>query len=232
MSGLPYTVGDSVRLAVDVTDAGGVPDDPATISLTITLPDHTAVPVPSGDIIRTGPGAYLYDYPTTVPGRHMARYATTLPDGTFVIEFDVSPALDTTTPHAPVYATPAQYRQVTGQDPPPDALRKLADASELVDDLLIGAVYEVDEDTDLPTDPKVASALARAVCRQVQWWELTGDPHGVTNVYPSVSIGSVSLARGGGAASGPPSAADRIAPDALSALRVAGILPTFAITSG
>lgn len=217
MSGLPNTVGDSVRLTVNVTDEGGVPDDPATINLTITLPDRTVTAVPSGDIVRASTGSYLYDYPASVTGRHMARFVTSLPDGELVIEFDIAPSLDATIPYGPVYATAADYRQVTGQDPPADIIRKLADASELLDELLIGCWYDVDA-AGLPTDPAVIRALTRATCQQAAWWQLTGDPDGLSTVYPSMSIGSVSISRGqGSGTTGTPW--DRAAPKLVTTLR-------------
>lgn len=220
MSGDPYTVGDYVRLDLVVVDAGDVPDDPATITLTITLPDASTVTVPSGDILHTGVGTYRYDYETSAVGRHMATWRTTLPATTHVTEFDVIAALDVTVPHRPVYATAANYQQVTGQTPPADAIRKLANASELLDEALIGAWYETDPDTQLPTDPAVAAALARAVCWQVLWEQATGDEQGLAVVYPSMSIGSVSISRGSGSDGGGGSVWARLAPRTASTLRL------------
>ncbi|MCK9896970.1 hypothetical protein [Frankia sp. AgB32] len=220
MSGLPYTVGDAVRLTCNVTDAGGVPDDPATITLDVTLPDGTTVTVPSGDLVHASAGAFLFDYPSTMAGQHTARYSTTLPDGLLVIEFDVAPSLDTTSPHRPVYATAADFRQVTGQEPPADVIRRLANASEYLDELLIGCWYDVDADEE-PTDARIAAAFARAVCWQVAWEDLTGDPDGLGLVYPQMSIGSVSISRGSGGAGQTGTAWDRAAPRLVTALRTA-----------
>ncbi|EFC80246.1 hypothetical protein [Parafrankia sp. EUN1f] len=228
-----FPIGGVTELRTLVRDAADVLVDPASIMLTIKLPDGTLIVVAAGGLTRTSAGTYLYLHTNTAAGRHTAEYLTTTPHDRIGFEWDVESSLLDTAVYAPVYATPADYRQVTGQVPPGDVVRKLSDASELVDDLLVGAVYDVDEDTELPTDPKVARALMRAVCQQVRWWALTGDPHGVTTAFPSMSIGSVSLSRGGGAASGGvPTAADRMAPEAFTTLRAAGLLPLYPITTG
>jgi hypothetical protein len=221
VSGLPYTVGDAVRLTLNVADIDGAADDPDTIALDVELPDGAHTAIPSGDLVHQALGLYLYDYTATVAGRHMARWTTTLPDGLLITEFDVAPALDSTTPYRPVYATAADYRQVTGQDPPPDAIRRLADASEYLDELLITSWYETDPETELPTDPRIAAAMARAVCWQVHWEETTGDRDGLGLVYPSMSIGSVSISRGSGSGGTTGSAWDRAAPRLVTALRTA-----------
>lgn len=237
MSGEPVTVGEAARLSVNITDVGGVPDDPATISLVVELPDGTQTSIPSGSLTHTGTGSYLYDYDTTVSGRHMARYTSTLPDLEYVIEFDVQPSLLDTTPYGPVYASPAQYRQVTGQDPPADCLRLLANASELLDELLIGAWYETDAD-QMPTDPALIAAFARAVCWQVHWEGLTGDADGLGLVYPSMAIGSVSISRGSGGAGATGTPWDRAAPRVVTVLRTAvdsnqrPLIPKFPIARG
>lgn len=221
MSGSPYTVGDAVRLTLRVADIDGAADDPDTIALDVQLPDGARTAIPPGDIVHEALGVYLYDYTTTVAGRHMGRYTTTLPDGVLVIEFDVVAALDSTTPYRPVYATAADYQQTTGQAPPADIIRRLADASEYLDELLANAWYEIDPATELPTDPRIAAAMARAVCWQVHWEEQTGDRDGLGLVYPSMSIGSVSISRGSGGGGTTGSAWDRAAPRLVTALRTA-----------
>lgn len=125
----------------------------------------------------------------------------------------------------PVYATAAQYEDYTGQTPPADIDRRLARASERVDELLRTALYAVDEATQLPTDPDYADAVARATCAQAAWMLAVGDEYGVAAAFKDVSIGSVRLSRAGGANSGPA----RHAPDAASILQQAGLLPGYVI---
>lgn len=59
-------------------------------------------------------------------------------------------------------------------DPPHDVDRLLERASELLDDYLRTAVFDVDDDTGLPTDADVIAALRDATCAQVEFW-LAGD---------------------------------------------------------
>ncbi|MBK6015619.1 hypothetical protein [Streptomyces sp. MBT53] len=119
-----------------------------------------------------------------------------------------------------VYATPEQVW--TGQ-PPADAERLLARASEDIDDALLTAVYRTDS-AGMPTDPKVVTALADAVRDQIEYWAATGDDGtGAAGRWDSVSIGPVSLS---GRKDAPASADDvDLAPRAHRALTRAGLLP-------
>jgi uncharacterized protein YciI len=128
-----------------------------------------------------------------------------------------------------VYASAADYAAYTGQPAPPGIDAVLARASERIDELLVTAVYDVDETTDLPTDAKEAEAIARAACAQAAWSLAVGDPYGVASAFKSVSIGSVKLDRAGGAEEAGPA---RHAPDAAAILRTAGLLPGFVIDQG
>ncbi|MEV0236876.1 hypothetical protein [Nonomuraea sp. NPDC050786] len=127
-----------------------------------------------------------------------------------------------------VYASAADYAAYTGQDAPSGIEAVLARASERIDELLVGAVYDVDPATELPTKPKEAEAIARATCAQAAWALAVGDPYGVAAAFKSVSIGSVKLDRAGGGEAGPA----RHAPDAASILRTAGLLPGYVIDQG
>jgi hypothetical protein len=71
------------------------------------------------------------------------------------------------------YATTQQLQTYTGATPPADATRLLGRASELIDDHIVTAIYDVD-DAGQPTDQKVIDALADATCAQVEYW-LAGD---------------------------------------------------------
>ncbi|MBK3635196.1 hypothetical protein JHN52_20125 [Streptomyces sp. MBT97] len=119
-----------------------------------------------------------------------------------------------------VYATPEQVW--TGQ-PPGDADRLLARASEDIDDALLTALYRTDS-AGMPTDPKVVTALAEAVRAQIEYWAATGDDGtGAAGRWDSVSIGPVSLS---GRKDAPAAAGDvDLAPRAHRALTRAGLLP-------
>lgn len=64
----PWYVGSAVPLAWTNTDTYGNPQDAATVTLTITLPDRsTATPT----VTRTGLGSYSAKYVTTQAGHHV-----------------------------------------------------------------------------------------------------------------------------------------------------------------
>jgi hypothetical protein len=123
-----------------------------------------------------------------------------------------------------VYATPADYTDYTRAPAPADIEGDLERASERIDELLLCAVYRVDDD-GRPTDPKEREAIVRATCAQAAWSREVGDKYGVASAFKSVRIGSVQLDRAGSGESGPP----RYAQDAVSILRTAGLLPGFVI---
>ncbi|WP_406298064.1 hypothetical protein OG948_21270 [Embleya sp. NBC_00888] len=105
------------------------------------------------------------------------------------------------------YATEADLGAAWPSDSlpiPADAGRLLADASAVLDAVvLLTAVYDVDASGD-PTDPVVIAAFAAATCALVRWWDEQGDDLGTAATVGSVSIGSVSISRAaaGAAASG------------------------------
>jgi hypothetical protein len=117
-----------------------------------------------------------------------------------------------------VYATVADLVDYAGADAVgEDSPRLLARASELVDSLLIAAVYKVDA-AGLPIDEAVRDAVRRATCALVQWWGETGDPTGAAGQYSESQIGTVRLKR---TDNGP---APDIAPTTLRILATAGLL--------
>ena len=81
-------LGDVYRIEAAVRDPDGDLADPATATLTITLPDGTtdspAVPLPPGST-----GRLTVDYPTVQAGRHTFVLATTSPQTAFRDVFDV-----------------------------------------------------------------------------------------------------------------------------------------------
>lgn len=121
-----------------------------------------------------------------------------------------------------VYATAADYATYTAKPAPEGIDTALARASERIDELLLGAVYDTDAN-EMPTKPKEREAITRATCAQAAFMLATGDPYGVAAAFKDVSIGSVRLSRAGGAASVPP----RHAPDSARILHTAGLLPGY-----
>lgn len=79
-------LGDTVPLAVTITDEAGQPTTPTAVVLTIQLPDGTVVtPTPSS--VETG--IYKHDYLPTMPGRHVVRWVSTVPGTAYSDIFDV-----------------------------------------------------------------------------------------------------------------------------------------------
>lgn len=97
---------------------------------------------------------------------------------------------------ARIYATPQEFADWLGlDDPPTGAERALRAASRDVDELLLTAVYDADED-GLPTDPKVAEALQEATCAQAEYARALGDPVNTgAQQFGEVAIGSARLVR-------------------------------------
>lgn len=80
--------GAAMRLATEVR-SGGALVSPATITLTVMLPDGTD----SGPLtpVNDGIGLYHYDFTATQPGRHIGRWVTNGPTGANEQTFDVAP---------------------------------------------------------------------------------------------------------------------------------------------
>ncbi len=97
---------------------------------------------------------------------------------------------------ARVYATEAEYADWLGlDDPPAGAATALRRASMVVDEMLFGAVYDVDDDR-LPTDTDVAEALRDATCAQAEYGRTTGDASMVGAAgITTVSLGSLSYTK-------------------------------------
>lgn len=84
-------LGDVYRVTVTVRDADGNLADPATATLTVTLPDGTAAS-PAVTLPPTETGTLVVDYTTTQAGRHAFRMVTTGPATAYSDVFDVRPA--------------------------------------------------------------------------------------------------------------------------------------------
>lgn len=87
----------------------------------------------------------------------------------------------------------AAYPGGTAIDPS-EADFYLKRASKVVDELLVGVVYDVDTDK-LPTDTDVAEAMSDATCAIALQAKADGTltPGGSSQQWSSISIGSVSL---------------------------------------
>lgn len=93
-----------------------------------------------------------------------------------------------------VYATSADYAKLIKPSTPPTGLRaKLEAASRLVDEMLLCAVYAVDDDK-MPTDTAVIAAIRDATCLQAEFAIGTGDAQMVGAVKGSgFSLGRLSV---------------------------------------
>lgn len=137
---------------------------------------------------------------------------------------------------APVYATLAEYRDWL-DDPTVDVSDALfARASEIIDEALIGAVYVINQGTQLPTDATELEAIKNATCAQVEWMIETGDTTGTGSAteYDSVKIGSVSLSGKKTQATSPmrTDSGAWVAPNAVRVLRIASLLPAGILSYG
>jgi hypothetical protein len=119
-----------------------------------------------------------------------------------------------------VYAVPADLTAwLLGSSiaPPTDAQRQLNRAAQLLDAYLVGVTYNVDVNGN-PTDAVTIQAFNDACCAQVEWWLETGDEFADTALMNQYSIEGATVQF----KTPPP----RLAPRALDALRVAGLVPS------
>ena len=79
--------GDTYVLAATFTDATGTAVDPASVTLSLTLPDGTSASLVP---VRQSVGQYSYSYPTSQAGRHVAVWLATGPSSAYSDVFDVS----------------------------------------------------------------------------------------------------------------------------------------------
>lgn len=125
------------------------------------------------------------------------------------------------------YATVQDLTDYMGTDPMPANPARLLDrASALMDELLIGAWYDVDTN-DMPTDAGVIDALKRATLAQAHYMTIAGDETNASQQFTSVTQGSVSYSKKD--PSGNALANSRYSSDAYGILRVAGLVPVFPI---
>jgi len=111
------------------------------------------------------------------------------------------------------YATTADLDAFLGAAGPADADRLLLRASELLDAVVVAA-FEVDADTELPTDTDIAAALRDAACAQVEQWVEVGEANAIDGLHgTSFALSGYSGRR-----------APRLAPRARDILHAAGLL--------
>lgn len=91
----PWYQGAVVPLAWTNTDTSGNPQDAATVTLTITLPDGTTT---APQVTHTGTGQYAASYTTTQAGHHIVLWqaADSAYPGAYADTFEVQPQADPT----------------------------------------------------------------------------------------------------------------------------------------
>jgi hypothetical protein len=211
-----YDVGDVATFALTVNPASS--DTEATIRIV----DPAGTVVPATPSSNTGRSRWTANVTLTSPGVWEATWSVTgTGAGRQSTEVRVRPEADA--PIGRSYATTGELAAYLRTAPPANAARVLPRATEVIDDLLLGGYWELTED-GMPSDTRVAAALRQAVCAQVEWWRVNGDPDGLgaTQSWNDVAIGSVKLSRGQKSDQQQP---DEIAPVAVRALRAAGLLP-------
>jgi hypothetical protein len=187
------TVGDLAAASLTVEPYSGS----TTVALAVTDPNGvvTLPLVTSSDGGRTWTGAVTYSAAGvwrlvwTVSGTG-ARTAHEL--------VSVAP-LPGVTETGRTYATTGELATYLGEAPALDAARLLLRASQLLDaDFLIPAVYDVDDETGMPTDPVVLAGFRDAVCAQVEFWNEVGEETDISGPLQGAQIGSVNLQFGAG----------------------------------
>jgi hypothetical protein len=107
-----------------------------------------------------------------------------------------------TSAFVPVYATLADlvaYAPAEVQSELPtgtEATRLLTSASMTIAKATKTSIYPTDS-TGLPSMEPYITGFKRATCAQAVWWLETGDELGVAGSFANVSIGGLTLARGG-----------------------------------
>lgn len=105
-----FDLGSAYPAEFDVVNDIGQPVNAGTVTLTITLPDGTAV-TPAVQNPPPVPGEYRVSYVTVMPGRHTVRWVATGPAQAFTDVFDVAP------PDVPSIVSLADSKQHLGIRP-------------------------------------------------------------------------------------------------------------------
>ena len=91
------------------------------------------------------------------------------------------------------YATVEQLAADPWGLAPAGAARLLVRASEVIDQALRTAVYDVDAVTGAPTNAAVIQVLADATCAQVEFWETGDEEDDILGPVDSVSLAGMSM---------------------------------------
>ncbi|MGH3205109.1 MAG: hypothetical protein ACRDP5_24125 [Streptosporangiaceae bacterium] len=199
------------------------------VTITITQAGaQTPVLGPTSDGFETADGVtYTYQWmppAATPPGDYLAVLAGTGTSGvvtyTQAVTVAAPPAL---TPAPGIYATAAQYQAESGDTYTPVRIVQatLRRATEVIDRVMIGARYAVDQNS-MPVDPGILDIFMRATCAQAEFQLASSDPAHVKSQYVSTSVGGVSVTRTKGAQD---QAFPPLAPAAAQILQTAGGLP-------
>lgn len=172
----------------------------------------------------------LYDYTWQVPatqatGDYLVTWTGTVGTTTLTYTQTVTvAAIPAGNPAPGVYATLDAYRAWSGDAITPDLLVSvtLQRASEDIDNALIGAVYQVNQN-GMPVDAMVIDAISRACCAQCAYLLADNDPTGVKHQYTSTNVGGVQAVR---AASTVAPQFPLLAPRAAQILHITGVLPS------
>ncbi|SRR6266704_2971505 len=124
------------------------------------------------------------------------------------------------------YATAADLATFTGvatTDQPTDD-RQLQRATDMIDAKLSGGSWYSTDSLGIPSDPAVLAGLKNATCAQVEYWRATADELGLAEDFELISIGSVTLNRGGKSTQ-PKARGAILCPRAIQYLRLAGLWP-------
>ncbi|MFJ8146044.1 hypothetical protein ACIQ6R_13320 [Streptomyces sp. NPDC096048] len=197
-------------------------DDSTTAALVVTAPDGTL----STPVTSTGDGGQTWTAPLVYTLAGVWRLSWTVAGTGASVEHELVAVAPTPGASAGgrVYATTTDLANYLRAAPPLDSQQLLDAASQMLDSRVLAYCrYDV-TGLGMPSDSDVATAISRAVCAQVAWWDEVGDHIGAAGAgYGSVSIGSVSLGRTTGSASssasGGDAAARQIAPQVWDELR-------------
>lgn len=209
-----------------LTDLDATP----TIGITRVIGGTVIVAPTTTGVTHPGVGSYGYGWtPATdlTPGLYLALWTGTVGGSPVAATEQINVTAPTV---GRVYATVPEYEAFTGVSPASsDTAGRLVQASRMLERLVLRyCAYDVDSASGMPTHPLVLAACRDAVCAQVAWWAVVGDPSGADMVgWSTVSIGSVSLGGGSGSgdASGAGSAARQLAPAAWDALQGLDMMP-------
>lgn len=173
------------------------PNDGTTVAVLTVISPAGALTTPDVTSADSGATWTAEGYEFTVPGEWVERWMVT---GTGKSKeravLLVAPDPVTVPTGARVYATTTDYANALLAAPPAGARRALLAASKVVDEMLLTAVYDVDDD-GLPTTAAHIIALRDATCAQAEYAKRTGDANSVgAGAISAFSIGPVQVTKG------------------------------------